>query len=184
MGQRSTAIVLDGACLSGQGCRMRRRSRGVPDELAVRELVRRPLFRPAFSLDHRWPRSSPLDWGGQLTCLRPASRAPPGRNQSDLAPPSVPAILLAAVCRRKSRLQPSGNSALYSSAAVVLLACATPHTLNHKRQRSSPLRPIRSRTSSDKASQRSQFRRPGFAPSCERRVSVILELCRLKAPWA
>ena len=56
----------------------------------------------------------------------PRKPSPTGAQPERSGSSSVPATLLAAVCRWKSRLQPFWRPCLYSSAAVVLLACATP----------------------------------------------------------
>ena len=114
----------DLACLGGLPAR--RRSRGVPDELAVRELARRPLFRPAPSIHHRRPRQSALDGRRPLTCVSPSSTAPRLCTQRDPHSFSVPAMLLAAVCRWTSRLKAIWRPCLCSSAAVVLLCGASP----------------------------------------------------------
>lgn len=56
----------------------------------------------------------------------PRKPSPPGAQPERSVSSSVPAILLAAVCRWKSRLQPFWRPCLFSSAAAVLLACPTP----------------------------------------------------------
>jgi soluble lytic murein transglycosylase-like protein len=56
----------------------------------------------------------------------PRRPSPTGAQPERSGYSSVLAILLTAVCRRKSRLQPFWRPCLYSSAAVVVLACATP----------------------------------------------------------
>lgn len=55
----------------------------------------------------------------------PRKPSPTGAQPERDGSSSLPAILLAAVCRWKSRVQPFWRLCLYSSAAVVLLACAT-----------------------------------------------------------
>lgn len=56
----------------------------------------------------------------------PCKRSPEGAQPARFVSSSVPAIVLAALCRWKSGLQPLWRPCLYGSAAAVALACAAP----------------------------------------------------------
>ena len=150
----------------------RRGWRGLPDELAVRELVRRSLLRPAARFDHRRSRHSPLDrkatdraWVLPPT-IRPTarqcgSRPPPFRScVGPSLPTDEPADRGSGDCACAARVRSfcSGRQC-HARPAGRCTSCQC--SCNGRSHREASWKRHRSD---------SQFRRPGFEPSCRRKV--------------
>ena len=165
----------------------RRRWRGLPDELAVREFVRRPLLRPA--LRHPPSSAEPIPSGSKGTLIMPGTfrkHFPPDCTQCGMPPPPSGHVPAAGLQRRTSLAdRGTGDCACAARAAVLLLEAVSVAHAQPDAERPPAAIAAADRIADfvEKLHSDSQFRRPGFEPSCRRKAAVRCVPCRPKAPW-